>query len=179
MEKTIYELLKDWHELYKSGVISEKEFINKKTELLSNNKVNIINLEEHDVGIENFVSNQYNYEENLYEEESFFSKYKLFIILIIICSLIFGLNYYINKPMKSKKKQQTTGTYIINSDGNYLVYFHTEPKIETQRKSYFSTRDTVYVSKIDNGFGYIEHINKHNQKSKGWIKLEDMIFLNK
>ena len=30
MEKDIYEIIKDWHELFENGIITEEEFIAKK-----------------------------------------------------------------------------------------------------------------------------------------------------
>ncbi|MGQ7947179.1 hypothetical protein [Flavobacterium sp. WC2509] len=177
MEKTVYEIIKDWHELFKNDVISEEEFIAKKKELLENDKSKIEAFKnEPEIIVENISSNQYDYHEDVYEEESFISKYKLFIILTIICLLIFGYYYYERNKTINNISEPTIGTYIINSDSNNLVHFYTKPNIETQRKSYFSTRDTVYVSEVKNGFGYIEYKNDRNQKSKGWIKLEDMIY---
>lgn len=70
--------------------------------------------------------------------------------------------------------EPTIGTYIINADENNLVHFHTEPDINTERNAYFNSQETVYVLEIQNNFGYIEYVNDKNQKSKGWIKLENM-----
>lgn len=177
MEKTVYEIIKDWHELFKKGIISEEEFIAKKKELLENDKPEVEIFEnEPEIILESISKNQYDYHEDIFEEESFISKYRLFIILAIICLLIFGYYYYDKNKTINEVNEPVIGTYIINSDNNNLVHFFTEPDIETKRESYFSTSDTVYVSEIQNGFGYIEHENDRNQKSKGWIKLEDMIY---
>ncbi len=178
MEKNIYDIIQDWHELLKNGTISEEEFIAKKKELLANGQsIDKTKGKEAILFTESENKNYYDYHEEIYEEESFISKYRLFIILATICLLIFGYYYYKKNKTINSNSQSTIGTYIINSDNNNLVHFYTKPNIETQRKSYFSTRDTVYVSEIQNGFGYIEFKNDRNQKSKGWIRLNDMIFI--
>ncbi|EKT4550785.1 SHOCT domain-containing protein [Flavobacterium psychrophilum] len=175
MEKNVYEIIQDWHELLKNGTISEEEFIAKKRELLENGKSIVETIETVPLIITEKVSNnQYDYHEVIYEEESFMSKYKLFIILAVICSLIFGYYYYTENINNKEISEPTIGTYIINADENNLVHFHTEPDINTERNAYFNSRDTVYVSEIQNNFGYIEYENDRNQKSKGWIKLENM-----
>ena len=172
MEKTVYEIIQDWHEIYKNGVISEDEFITKKKELLETDKSEIETFEnEPEIIVESISDTKYNYHEDVYEEESFVSKYRLIIIFTIICLLIFGSFYYFQNI---KKSEPIIGTYIINADNNNLVHFHTEPDINTERNAYFNSRDTVYVSQIVNNFGYVEFENDRHQKSKGWIKLEDM-----
>lgn len=177
MEKSVYEIIEDWHELLKNGIISQEEFIIKKKELLDSGKSKVeTGITEQTILSNNISENKYDYHEEIYEEESFISKYKLFIILAIICLLIFGYYYYDKNKTINEVTEPTIGTYIINADNNILVHFYTEPNIKTKRKSYFSTSDTVYVSEIQNGFGYIEHENDRNQKSKGWIKLENMIY---
>ncbi|EMY3554921.1 SHOCT domain-containing protein [Flavobacterium psychrophilum] len=175
MEKNVYEIIQDWYELLKNGTISEEEFIAKKKELLENGKSIIETIETVPLIITEKVSNnQYDYHEVIYEEESFMSKYKLFIILAVICSFIFGYYYYTENIKNKEISEPTIGTYIINADEKNLVHFHTEPDINTERNAYFNSRDTVYVSEIQNNFGYIEYENDRNQKSKGWIKLENM-----
>lgn len=175
MENTVYEIIKDWHELFKNGVISEEEFISKKKELLENGKSVVKTIENEPlIIIESVSNNEYDYHEEIYEEENFVSKYRLFIILAVICSLIFGYYYYTENLKNKEISEPTIGKYIINADENNLVHFHTEPDINTERNAYFNSRDTVYVSEIQNNFGYVEYVNNRNQKSKGWIKLENM-----
>ena len=172
MEKTVYEVIQDWHELYKNGVISEDEFIAKKKELLQSDKSKIETFEnEPEIIVESNIDTKYDYHEDVYEEESFVSKYRLIIILAVICLLIFGTFYYFQNI---KKSEPTIGTYIVNANNNNLVHFHTEPDIHTERNAYFNSRDTVYVSEIQNNFGYVEFENDRHQKSKGWIRLEEM-----
>ncbi len=175
MDKNIYEIIKDWHELFQNGIITEEEFIAKKKELLETEipKVNVIENEPLTI-TENLNHSQYNSYEEIYEEESFVSKYKLLIILGVICLLIFGYYYYTENIKNNVNSEPTIGTYIVIADENNLVHFHTEPDISTERNAYFSITDTVYVSEIQNNFGYIEYVNDKNQKSKGWIKLENM-----
>ena len=83
MDKNIYEIIKDWHELFQNGIITEEEFIAKKKELLETEipKVNVIENEPLTI-TENLNHSQYNSYEEIYEEESFVSKYKLLIILM-------------------------------------------------------------------------------------------------
>ncbi len=95
MEKSVYEIIQDWHELLKKGVISEDEFVAKKKELLENDRSAVITIEDKPVIVaEERNNNHYDYYQNVYEEESFFSKYLLFIILGTICLGIFGSFYY-------------------------------------------------------------------------------------
>lgn len=172
MEKTIYEIIKDWHELFKNGVISEEEFITKKKELLENDKSGAETFEnEPEIIVESTSNNQYDYHEDVYEEESFVSKYRLILIFAVVCILIFGSFYYFQNI---KESEPPIGTYIVNADSENLVHFHTEPDVSSERNAYFNSRDTVYVTEIQNNFGYIEFENDRHQKSKGWIKLDDM-----
>ena len=178
MEKNVYEIIQDWHELLKNEIISKGEFMAKKRELLENEKSVVESIENKPLIITESVSNnQYNYHEEIYEEESFFSKYKLFIILAVICSLIFGYNYYTENLKNKEFSEPIIGMYIINAGENNLVHFHTEPNVNTERNAYFNSRDTVYVSEIQNNFGYIEYENDRRQKSKGWINLENMEYV--
>jgi hypothetical protein len=55
------------------------------------------------------------------------------------------------------------------------VYFHNSPNITTRRKAYINTQETVYVLKIENGFGYIEFENTNGEKSYGWVELTNLI----
>lgn len=179
MEKDIYEIIKDWYELFQNGIITEEEFIAKKKELLDNrNPKAEKTLYEPLIAAESFDRKEYDKYEEIYEEESFFLKNRLLIILAVICLLIFG--YYYNENIENKENlEPIIGTYIVIADENNLVHFYTEPDINTERRAYFSTSDTVYVSAIQNNFGYIEYENDKNQKSKGWIKLENLKYYQK
>ena len=68
----------------------------------------------------------------------------------------------------------SAGYYFINATNDNLVYFYTSPNEIDKKQSYFNSREQVYVSSIENGFGYIEFTNNKGQTSKGWIRLQDL-----
>jgi len=59
MEKNAYEIIQDWHELLKNGIISEDEFITKKKELLGNEEAKNANVET-EILVESYSDNQNN-----------------------------------------------------------------------------------------------------------------------
>ena len=173
MEKDIYEILQDWHKLLESGVISLEEFAAKKQELLK--------IDESEIKGDRVATQQSDNSTPFFSEiddkENFILKYRLIGILLTLSIGIFGYYYYNMQNKEGNTSfEPTIGTYIINADETKLVHFHTDADGTTIPKAYFSTRDTVYISEIKNEFGYTEYVNSRNQKSKGWIRLNEMEF---
>jgi len=69
--------------------------------------------------------------------------------------------------------------YYINARSDYRIYSYNYPKISSVKNAYFESQEKVHVSKIDNGFGYIEFINNLNQKVIGWVEMKDLILIGK
>jgi hypothetical protein len=66
------------------------------------------------------------------------------------------------------------GYYYVNANDEYYVYFYASPNLNDRKQSYFNSKDQVYISAIENGFGYLEFTNSRGQTSKGWILLTDL-----
>lgn len=175
MEKNIYEIIQDWHELLKNGTITEDEFNSKKNELLNFEK------------LKNEVSEKEEENEKIEYGKSKKFVYKSFYIFAgVVCAGILFFNIYksMNKNeeqmenenynTENVKNNQVIGNYIIEADNSNLVHFYDKPEISTERKAYFSTKDTVYVSRIENDFGYVEFLNSNGKKSIGWLQLINM-----
>ena len=177
MEKNIYTIIQDWHELFKNGTITEDEFNLKKNELLNLEKITI-----EDIAKEKKL-------DDIWDKKNAKSFYKKILIGLGILCLVFILFNIYNKIRGNNEKKEndqfetessetfpTYGKFIVQADNSNTVHFYAEPNITTEKKSYFSTADTVYVSKTENGFGYVEFINSNGQNSIGWLPLEKMIY---
>lgn len=75
----------------------------------------------------------------------------------------------INNPDKSQ-----LGYYVVNGSANRKIYFYNAPDVNTRRKAYFSSIETVYVQKIQNEFGYVEFTNENGQTSTGWLNMIEL-----
>lgn len=176
MGKTIYEIIQDWHELHKNGTITEQEFNLKKQELLNIEK----RKSEHQQ--KQTINDKIEFEKS----KSFFNNMIFYTIGSICVALL--LIYFYNRNSNSNQLESEDdtigimendtilGNYIVDADNSNLVHFYEEPDFSTEKKAYFSTKDTVYVSKIENGFGYVRFLNSKGQKSIGWLQLEKMIY---
>lgn len=69
----------------------------------------------------------------------------------------------------------TLGLYETKASKERFVYFHDEPIESTKRKAHFNSQETVNISKIENGFGYVEFTNSKGQKSKGWLDMRELM----
>lgn len=94
MEKNVYEIIQDWHELLKNGVISKEQFITKKNELLNIEKpiVEIIDTKP-EIIVESAENHNYESIKKI-DNKQFFSKYLFFIILGLV-SIFFFIFYYL------------------------------------------------------------------------------------
>lgn len=55
------------------------------------------------------------------------------------------------------------------------TYFHSQPNSSTRLKSYLVYGDIGTLTKMRNGYGYIQFYNSNNGKStNGWIRLTDI-----
>ena len=175
MEKNIYAIIQDWHELFKNGTITEDEFNSKKNELLNFEKKKIEEQEK-----------QRTNENVEFEKSKRFVHNSILYTLLIICFGILVFYYYNqyenknieteNSFVESDENDAVLGNYIIQADSLNLVHFYENSDINTEKKAYFSTNDTVYVAQIENGFGYVRFLNSRGQKSIGWLPLEKMIY---
>lgn len=75
-------------------------------------------------------------------------------------------------PAKSNTSNLITYTYydVMGSIEN-PAFFHDAPDYAHRRKGRFTTRETVFVQQIVNGFAYVEFTNSGNKTSKGWIEV--------
>lgn len=55
------------------------------------------------------------------------------------------------------------------------IFFHDSPDKQTQRKGYLVQGEVVFIEEIKNGFGYTIFTNAEGQKSKGWLKMSELI----
>ncbi|SHG53884.1 hypothetical protein SAMN05444372_10713 [Flavobacterium micromati] len=174
MEKNIYGIIQDWHELLKNGTITENEFNSKKNELLNIEKKKTEEQEKQRIN------------DNVeFEKSKSFVNNSILYTIGIICIGILAF-YFFNRNDEEFETENNSvgnvetdtmlGNYIVQADNSTLVHFFEEPEINTEKKAYFSTNDTVYVTQIENGFGYVRFLNSKGQKSIGWLPLEKMIY---
>jgi hypothetical protein len=200
MEKNVYQTLQDWHELLKAGVITDAEFAVKKKELLGGEKSTQKNSQEDGRILTYEEQAQIDAEYNLTYEELFAKpkwykqcKYGLITSIILVIAVSTGI-YFVHGASKTEKNNaayisnsdsnsynpETEPTsvkdsyYIVNADEFNLVHFYKNADVTTQKASYFSSSDTVFVEKIENDFGYVEFTNGKSQTSKGWLRMQDL-----
>jgi len=89
-------------------------------------------------------------------------------------------------PAEPEVQNKTTTTEQVveeNSENNateksYFAkaksFFYNEPNENTIRKAYLGEGDVVYITKIQNGYGYTVFTNTQGQETEGWIKMNDM-----
>ena len=58
------------------------------------------------------------------------------------------------------------------------TFFHNSPDKQTQREGYLVQGEVVFIEEIKNGFGYTIFTNTEGQKSKGWLKMSELIEIN-
>ena len=133
MERNIYAIIQDWHELLKNGTITEDEFNSKKNELL-----NIEKIKSEEQGKQN-VHDTIEFEKS----KSFFNNTILYTIGII-CIGILAI-YFFNRNNDSEQfesENDTTGiiendtilgNYIVQADNSNLVHCYEEPDISTEK----------------------------------------------
>lgn len=138
MEKNVYQILQSWHELLKSGVITDEEFAAKKKELLDSDKRTSKNSNQEDVRIRTFEEQaQYDAEyELLFNSKSWFQKNKGWLIGLGIAIITGILIWYISseKPnansesdiysqSKISEEKERKLRYLFYANGGVLGYF--------------------------------------------------------
>jgi hypothetical protein len=83
------------------------------------------------------------------------------------------------------KVEQTTiqytpdADYYLNARSDFRIYFYNYPILSSEKNTYFESKEKVHVSKIENGFGYVEFVNNSDQKITGWVEMKDLIYIGK
>lgn len=122
MEKNVYQILQEWHELFKNGVITDKEFAAKKRELLGNEEERekpiikeenspIINKE-----AEKTTDTEY---EELFNKKSWFQRnkwYALLIAILFLGSLIFLFFFNSKNSTQDEIKSLYTNSPLYKID---------------------------------------------------------------
>ncbi|HEY5393424.1 MAG TPA: TonB family protein [Hanamia sp.] len=188
MEKSVYQRLQEWHELLKDGTITEAEFAVKKEELLVGEKKIETLLPQDQIHILAEEQTQFDEEPDiLINTETWFYKNKIWFIGLSIAILFGGAIWYFSKTNRNSYNSDiksadssivftnmSNAYYIVKADSSNNIFFYRKADISTKKSSYFSTKDTVYVQKIDNDFGYIKFINSEGKTSKGWLRMQDL-----
>jgi len=192
MDKNKYQTLQEWHELLKSGIITEEDFNKKKRELIGDIE-STSQKEQPDLSIETSAKEVSKPEQDKRNSNNWFNKNKSWLISLIIVVLIGIIAFIWYFPNEEKSDfNEETGTmleeeysneniepeysyYIVKPNENGRAYFHTEPDFTTRKNAYFTQNEIVYIQQIENGFGYVEFTNDKGKTSKGWIFLGNLI----
>ena len=107
MNKNVYQILQDWHELLKSGVITEEEFAAKKKELLGGDKRTSKNSNQEDIHIRTLEEQaQYDAEyELLFNNKSWFHKNKGWLIGLGIAIITGILIWYLSSEKSNANSE--------------------------------------------------------------------------
>lgn len=194
MEKTVYQIVQEWHELLVLGIVNETEFQEKKTELLGKDQTQQ-NIVAKETSANLNVNNQ---TKTIQESQSTFNykqwfqnnKVAVVVVALIISSVSFWYYYnYIregsfNNPILDTTTTTTqtpvqvsedrTGYYIVSADNSNYVYFYRQPDISTKKKAHFESAERIYIQKIENDFGYVEFTNDKGQTTVGWLRMQDL-----
>jgi hypothetical protein len=95
---------------------------------------------------------------------------------ILINNSISEISFNLERLESITSEISSPGNYYINASDENHVYFYASPNLNDRKQSYFNSKDQVYISTIENGFGYLEFTNNRGQTSKGWVLLTDLIF---
>lgn len=159
-KKDLFSQIEKLHKLNADGVINNDVFTFEKNTLLKKiEEINLNSENQKSVNIAEPDIEKLDIEEYEEYEESFVSKYKLFIILGIICLMIFGFYYY-----KQKDRQFNTETSLtkdtINND--------TEEVLNTDLPKSENNKHYLEILKK-----YLEEISKNNDEIKKVFTTED------
>ena len=107
--------------------------------------------------------------------------FKAVILLIFFVSVIITISFYFkeknneNKPVLTENIPTTPGSYIANGTKRRRIYFYNSPDLSTRREAFIETQVDVNVTKVENGFGYIEFTNSRSESSFGWLEMKYLI----
>lgn len=159
MEKNVYQILQDWHELLKSGVITDEEFATKKKELLGGEKskknlhiddnVSVLTFEEQ-------AQRDAEYE-LLFNSKSWFQKNKGWLIGLGIAIVVGIFILYlpseksnvnsksdIYSQSKISEKKERKLRYLFHANGGVIGYFDDGRVVPCARCS-FTTGAVKYL----------------------------------
>lgn len=94
---------------------------------------------------------------------------------ILLNNSISEISFNLERLESITSEISSPGNYYINASDENHVYFYASPNLNDRKQSYFNSKDQVYISTIENGFGYLEFTNNRGQTSKGWVLLTDLI----
>lgn len=185
-EKDIYKIIQDWHDLYKSGAITEEEFSDKKQELLTGKK-SLKRRSERAVEAEIISSNlnqiseeEYNAEyEQVFNKKSWLGRNKLIVIIALFviagCIYLYFSNNEADAYTTSEDNSFVGQCYQVITPRSY---FHNSPDVSTRRRAYLIATniggETIRPLSEEGDFVYIEFTNGRGQTSKGWILKQDI-----
>lgn len=179
MNKSIYDQLKDWHELMQQGIISEAEFFREKQALIGNNqpkKEQLIPIQQEVLRTEE-EQTQIDADYELLFKKSWFQKYKTVLIGLIIIMSILSILYFVQQqstPLLNHSITMDSSYYLTKADNSNPVYFYSSPDHSTKKSSHFSSNELIFIQKIEKEFGYTEFTNEKGQISKGWLLMHDL-----
>ena len=182
MDKNKYQTLQEWHELLKSGIITEEDFNRKKRELIGDIE-STSQKEVPNIPIETSIKEFQEQERN---SNNWFNKNKSWLIGLIIVVLIgtIAFIWYFSNEEKSDfneeaetiieegysneniESEYSYSYYVVNPNENGRTYFYAEPNFTTRKNAYFIPDEIIYVRQIENSFGYVEFTNNKGQTSK-------------
>ncbi len=159
MEKNVYQILQDWHELLKSGVITDTEFAAKKKELLGGEKP-IQKISKHEdnirvLTVEEQAEMDAEYE-TLFNSKSWFQKNKLWLIIGFIIIVASSFLYYKLRPDNKEDIEIELKTNVPTNDAKRtFLILENNKKIRLDKfpegDEYFNTdiRDSAIRCLID------------------------------
>jgi hypothetical protein len=188
MEKDVYKIVQDWHDLYKSGAITEAEFSDKKYELLTGKKPakrsvqTVVDAEVLHEDTEQPTAEEYmaQYEDTFGKKTWWQHNKTAVIISSILCIIAVGIYFYLEYAAAATNVSGRNGAYV---DQCYRVisprsYFHNSPDVSTRRRAFLIATNagggTIRPLSEADDFVYIEFTNDLGQTSKGWILKHDI-----
>lgn len=99
---------------------------------------------------------------------------KYILLFLLIAGSIAALVYFLTNR-GNEQPSMVRGEYKVVAE---RAYFHNEPDKTTRRNAFATPSNLVINSQQEkNGFIYTEITNDRGQKSKGWLRKEDLITL--
>ena len=170
MDTNIYQLIKEWHDLKKSGVITEAEFEKQKTELLGNKEEKKATYEPpvRSADEQREIDEEYN---QLFKKDPWIKRNIAAILVITAVALLVAFILYENS-----KEEVLTKESIISKLNTYCIKEFEKDKM-TEGTTLFEDRKYIesFYSKINNeaeGETNLEFYPKYSGYTNAW-KLEN------
>ncbi len=157
MEKNVYQIIRDWHGLLKSGVITELEFIEKKNELLGKpNKEQPFSLQQSVPTITQEERQAIDAEyEAIFNNKTWFQKNKSWAVALLIVLLVGILIWYF--------ANNNSGEF---SDNNFKEQKQIiESLIRAENERDFSEMENLYSTNIRRNWDLYNPTNEQLQKA--------------